>query len=78
MKVICVNNENYAELIIDEKYDTIGITMYDPYDFEPYYRLDISNAYFFKKTIILPHLYPKKLFITLQEHRDKKLEEIGI
>jgi hypothetical protein len=64
MKVVCIDNiNNQLKLTIGKVYVTT----------------DLQRGYYFIKSDI-GHmiLYPKNLFLTMNEYRNKKLEEIGI
>lgn len=66
MKVICVYNDNGRHFIkIGKEYDAEDIASPD--------------FYFFKiKGSRYMATYPKSCFITIEEYRNRKLEEIGI
>lgn len=64
MKVVCIDNIN----------NQLTLTIGKIYDAEGHDR----DYYFIKSDIGHMILYPKNLFLTMNEYRNKKLEEIGI
>ncbi len=70
MKVICINNGGFTELIIGKEYECEEITGYYSNDnmFNKYYTLIINYL----------EIYPIELFLTIEEYRNRKLGELGI
>lgn len=74
MKVICVNNKNnkgvviYPNLIIGKEYEMKTIIKTFDYSDDQYEYYVIDNNIY----------YSKRDFITLEEYRNKRLEEIDI
>ena len=65
MKVICVDNyEGVVSLIIGKEYEA-------EYYNADYYSIRTENSRYMIT-------YPKYCFVTLEEYRNKRLEEIGI
>lgn len=84
MKVICINNE-------ESHYHTYRFFMNDGYDIIDCWNLTIGKVYeaiYINNNLFegyqlfgdngLPCLYSLSSFITMEEHRKQKLEEIGI
>lgn len=66
MKVICINNDDgLVNLTIGKEYDAENVSKY-------------ANSYLVKNDYGFVWIYLKKWFITLEEHRNKKLEELDI
>lgn len=73
MKVICKSTKDYSDeefwmgsLTIGREYDTLDTNYISPDEYM------IMNDYGFE------HLYPVKCFLTKQELREQKLNELGI
>jgi len=82
MKVICVDNNN---VLLDNKWNDITIGKeYTCVDINKiYYKMIFSEHFCNIHCFILDDskiycIYPKNLFISLEEYRNKRLEEIGI
>lgn len=70
MRVICVNNEGFIHLTLGKKYDAKLATVDVPSgQIIYYYVIDDAGC---------ENIYSTKLFMTMGEYRNKKLEEIGI
>jgi hypothetical protein len=69
MKVICINSEHALRLTIGKEYDCDIIYARDS---------RIKILYKIKDDIGYIGCAPSYYFITLEEHRDKKLKELGI
>ncbi len=74
MKMICVNNEDEDEdinLTIGKEYECLDSYYYGNYSFEIIICKLVNDI---GKWIVCP----KNYFITLEEYRNQKLEELGI
>lgn len=75
MKVVCVSNDYYIDkknLTIGKEYECISIDHNDiKYWSDLYYCMIIDNN---NKEM----MYPKFFFVTVEEYRNRKLEDIGI
>lgn len=86
MKVICIdNNEVFNSITINKEYECLEIKKYKSKQYE--YSIDIkepkcieTELYYYVIIDDTPIKceYPIDLFITIDEYRNKKLEEIGI
>lgn len=66
MKVICINNDDgLVNLTIGKEYDAVNTDKF-------------ANSYLIKNDYGFIWIYLKSWFITLEEHRNKKLEELDI
>lgn len=64
MRVVCIDNKNDTDLTIGKIYTNLSIGIHSNY------WIKNDNGYI--------SLYDNRLFITLEEWREKKLKEIGI
>jgi hypothetical protein len=74
MKVICISNKlKYTGITIGKEYEIIPELLSQISDFyinDDIYHIRNNNGFDF--------YYPKEYFITIEEYRDKKLNELGI
>ena len=68
MRVVCIKNEYEYNLTIGKEYDAEVVIS------------SITGREFFciKNDIAIKNCYSKDIFITIEERRNRKLEEIGI
>lgn len=76
MKVICKSTKEYSDEPITIKFWMRSLTIGKEYDTLDNY---ISpNEYMIMNDYGFEHLYPVKCFVTKQELREEKLNELGI
>jgi hypothetical protein len=75
MKAICIRDTTFAlrNGVYDRASKVMGLTIGREYEVE-----DIYPDCYFIKTENRYSKYPKAFFITLEEYRNQKLEELGI
>ena len=67
MKVVCIKSDRNNKVTVDKVYNVIYVNEV----------LSVNN-YYIEDDLGYKSLYDKRMFITLEEFREKRLSELGI